>query len=529
MTSTGFDRYSIAGKFRPPEKTVPIAVVGGGEAGAAAAIAAAQAGAEVMLIDENPISADLMGSDIPQWWGGRMTGAVRNKERMLEQVFAASPVLETAFEAGVDLALGVYAWGAWVPREGLRALPSPTLALADEERSWVVGFERLIVAAGARDFALSFAGWERPGVMGAGALHSLLTRYNAFAGRRIVILGSGDLGLGTALLALDAGLEVVAIVEARETPQGAPDLLRKVQAAGVAILTGRIIIEATGGVDGVDGVTLAPSQGAAEQPISLACDTVCVALGRVPAIELLNAAGVPLEMKPDSGGHVPWTPDGSGSALPEIFVAGDCAGLGDDAAASGRRAGLAAAASLGLCAAPPARARASVGDALAYQGDWVRAALATGGLEVNVCQCEEVSRASLLDIQAPAYLGPATPKLAERSLVTLLDDGPINTDQIKRLTRVCMGLCQGRRCREQSALMLAQASNLPPSAIPLTGYRAPVRPLPLKVIAAWDEAADMAAGWDVWFGITGQWIPYRDIGTEREAAHMRIISGNMHL
>ena len=521
----GFDRCSVAGKFQAPDQKVQIAVVGGGPAGAAAAIAAAKAGASVLLVDENPISAELMGSDIPQWWGGRMTGAVRNKERMLEQVFAASPALEAAFEAGVQLALGVYAWGAYLPREGLRALPSPTLALADEERSWLVSFDRLIVAAGARDFALSFTGWEQPGIMGAGALHSLITRYNAFAGRRLVILGSGDLGLETALLALDHGLEIAAVVETRDAQQGSPDLLARVQAAGIEILTGRIILEASGGVDGVEAVTHVPATGAGE-PVTLTCDTVCVALGRVPAVELLDAAGVALAMQPGRGGHTPRSEDGAATSMAEVFVAGDCAGLGGDAEASGRRAGLAAAASLGLTPPEAAPAVADIGDPLAYQADWVRAAVETGGLEVHVCQCEEVSRAALLDVQAPAYLGPPMPALAARGLATLLGDGPLDTNQVKRLTRVCMGLCQGRRCREQSALMLAQASDLPPSAVPLTGYRAPVRPLPLKVIAAWDEAPDMAAGWDVWFGILSQWIPYRDIGTEREARHGRLVDGD---
>jgi hypothetical protein len=66
-------------------------------------------------------------------------------------------------------------------------------------------------------------------------------------------------------------------------------------------------------------------------------------------------------------------------------------------------------------------------------------------------------------------------------------------------------------------LTLALAANTPLADIPLTSYRAPVRPLPLKVLAAWDETAAMAQGWDVWFGIPSQWIPYADIGTEREA------------
>ena len=91
-----------------------------------------------------------------------------------------------------------------------------------------------------------------------------------------------------------------------------------------------------------------------------------------------------------------------------------------------------------------------------------------------------------------------------------------------------MGLCQGRRCRTQVACLLAEASNLPVDDVPVASFRAPVRPIPLGILADWHERADMGAGWDVWFGIPTQWTPYADIGTPREAevvAH----GGNMHV
>jgi NADPH-dependent 2,4-dienoyl-CoA reductase/sulfur reductase-like enzyme len=180
-------------------------VVGAGPAGLAARWKAAATGASVLLVDEHPVSAAQMGNDVPYWFGGRMTGAVQAKARMIEQVFMAEPLFEQAFEAGIDVQLGVYAWGLWRNRANLGALPEPMLGLADEERSWTVGFKAIVLATGARDLALAFDGWAQPGVMGARGLHALLTRYDAFAGRRVVILGSGDLALDTAQLALDRG------------------------------------------------------------------------------------------------------------------------------------------------------------------------------------------------------------------------------------------------------------------------------------------------------------------------------------
>ena len=76
--------------------------------------------------------------------------------------------------------------------------------------------------------------------MGANGLHALLTRYDAFAGRRLVMLGSGELALSTALLALERGLEVAAVVEVRDARPGPRRAGRaRLRAAGVQILTGQ--------------------------------------------------------------------------------------------------------------------------------------------------------------------------------------------------------------------------------------------------------------------------------------------------
>ncbi len=77
-----------------------------------------------------------------------------------------------------------------------------------------------------------------------------------------------------------------------------------------------------------------------------------------------------------------------------------------------------------------------------------------------------------------------------------------------------MGACQGRRCRTQVACLLTAATGV---AVPVATYRAPVRPVPLGVLADWHEPAALAAGWDVWFGIPTQWTPYADIGTDARA------------
>jgi thioredoxin reductase len=474
---TFIDPKSVAGKLALPEQKFDLLVVGAGPAGVAAALAGAAAGKSVALVDEHPVTSGMAGMDVPYFFGGRASPALGNQARMIEQVAAMIPQLDEVFDAGIEVMLGVSVWGAWVQGPGLETLPCRVAGLATDEKSWLVGFDEVVVAAGARDLVVSFAGSDQPGVMGAQALYTLLTRYEAFSGRRLVILGSDTLALETALLALDKGLDVAAIVEVRAAPQGPADLVSVLQSRGVEFCTGYVPIKAETNVEGVVALEILPVAGGAKK--NIACDTICLAIGLVPSVELLDVLGVPLVMDAEKGGYVP-----AQKTTGCITAAGDCAGI--------------------------------AGQNLAYRMDWMRVLLATGGEEVLACTCEEVTRADVFAVNPPAYLGPKPKTMANRDLTTLLKDGPVDHDQMKRLTRVSMGPCQARRCREQIAMLLAIGAGTKPEDIKLAGYRAPVRPLSLAALAA----AYNADGWDVWFGIPAQWVPYEDIGTAREKEHM---------
>ncbi|MGH7152430.1 MAG: FAD-dependent oxidoreductase, partial [Acetobacteraceae bacterium] len=209
------DPTSLAGKDFPVADHVQVLVLGGGTAGLAAATEAARLGLKVMLVDEHPVASALIGLDIPFLFGERLDPAVQNKARMTERVVAARPDLEQAFEAGVDVRLGVYAWGAFVSGATSRSLPHSLVGLADEEHSWLVAFDRIIVTAGARDFVMAFPGWDKPGVMGAQGADAALRLYQAFAGRRVAILGAGPLGTNLATRMELAGIDVAALIDVR--------------------------------------------------------------------------------------------------------------------------------------------------------------------------------------------------------------------------------------------------------------------------------------------------------------------------
>ncbi len=484
LNFTGTDLCAINGTRSPAESHYGVVVIGAGRSGTAAAIEAAKAGSSVLLVDENPVSGALMGNDVPLYFGGRMTAATQNSDRMLEAIFMSAPALEQAMEAGVEVLLGTSAWGVYRNGPGVNSLPEQVVGLADSTRSWLVGFDRIVLATGARDLALAFPGWNQPGVMGAAALKMLLTRYDAFAGRRLLVLGSHDLALETALLAHKRGLEVAGLIEVRDAPQGSADLVAKLEAAGITIRCGQTIASAKGGIEGVEAAVLTSGE-------VIACDTICLAVGLVPSIELVDAMHGSRSLNAMRGGHIP-------AGEETVSAVGSCAGLADTGF-----------------------------DHIEYRMDWMRALSLVSAPDTIVCQCEEVTRADLIGVQPPNYL-TRPPAMCARSLETLLDDGPAHPDQIKRLTRAGMGVCQGRRCRDQVAMLLAIESGQPFGTIPLASHRAPVRPLPMKILADWQEPAEMEAAWDVWFGIPTQWVPVEDIGTPHEDEHRAMLYTGMY-
>src|SRR5262249_12114327 len=240
----------------------------------------------------------MMAMDVPLYFGQRMQPSVRNRALMMERIVASNPGLAEAHEAGVDVQLGTSVWGAFVNGPAVHELPGPMLGLADERRSWLVGYDRLIVAAGARDVVLGFPGWERAGVMGANAACALVTRYRALASERMVIVGSGDLALATAALAVEHGVNVAAVVELGERVQGNPDAEQALRRRRVPFHMSHTIREARGRVGEVESVVLIAVdrelQPVAGSEREIECDTICLALGSVPSIELLHLAGARL-------------------------------------------------------------------------------------------------------------------------------------------------------------------------------------------------------------------------------------------
>lgn len=518
------DPKSVAGKDLPVAERTQLLVIGAGPAGLAAAIEAAERGLSVVLVDENPLSITTMGDEVPLHFGQAMSAQARNRNAMMEAFIASEPLIEAAFEAGVDLRLGTACWGLYSNGPSLGWLPGTVAGLNDDERCWMLAAQQVIVATGRRDMGLAFPGWEKPGVLGATAALALAGRYGALEPRRIVMLGSSTEALVTALALRDAGVVVAAIVEQADEIIGSPELAGRLKAGGTQLLTRHVVREATGR-DHVEAalVSTVDTEGRAFGPErSLACDGIVLAVGATPVVDLLDALGCRIAFQPERGGYAPLVDGDQRTSLRNVFAVGDAAGLWSDktrdrsiAEAEGRCAAAAIARDCGVddgravaAAAPPGAPECDIS---AYRLAWVRASVVEARAEVHVCQCEEVTAREILEVRPPRYLGWQDERRNDRSLSALLGDGPPNPDQVKRLTRAGMGPCQGRRCREQVSALLALGAAVPLSSIPLASYRAPVRPLPLSIAGQIPEAPEQAEHWDTWFGMHAQWRPFWEV------------------
>ena len=322
-----------------------IAVVGGGAAGMTAAIESARAGAQVTIIDENEQPGGQLFKQIHKFFG---SGVHRAGTRGVQ---IGRDLLREAEEAGVQTRLNTVVYGIF---------PDKRLGLICGDHTEELASEIIILATGANENALSFPGWTLPGVMGAGATQTLININRVLPGRRILMVGAGNVGLIVSYQLLQAGADVIAVIEGLSYIGGYGVHASKIRRAGVPILTGFTVLRAEG-EESVERAVIAQVD-EKWQPISgseevLEVETICLAVGLSPLSELAWMAGCRFSFLPALGGWVPAHDENMQCNLPGIYVAGDLAGIEEASTAmeEGRLAGLAAAESLGYL--PPEEGR----------------------------------------------------------------------------------------------------------------------------------------------------------------------------
>ena len=349
-----------------------VVVVGAGPAGLAAACVAAENGCRTALVDDTP------------WLGGQIWRGQQSHPTIPQ----AARWVERFRRTKASLLDQCTILGPAGPRILLAEHPAATR---------LIEWERLILATGARELFLPFAGWTLPGNFGPGGLQSLAKHGWPVAGKRIVLAGSGPLLLAVGGGLRKMGASIVSINEqaprSRLISFGA-ELLRwpakLAQAArlkwtlrGTPFRCGVWPIRAEG-AEQLRAVTLTDGR----RQWMEECDLLACGFGLVPNVELPLALGCQLDnefVRVD-----PW----QASSVPGIYCAGELTGIGgaDAALVEGQIAGLAASgrhdAARPLMArnASWRRFRAALATAFALREELARLAAA----ETVVCRCEDV-------------------------------------------------------------------------------------------------------------------------------------------
>jgi len=313
-----------------------LAIIGGGPAGLAAAIEAAKAGVRVSLFDENEKPGGQLFKQIHKFFGSKEHQAgIRGHD-------IGYQLLNECQKVGVDTRLNTVVWG----------IEDNKIGIVNGRTSRIVDAKRIIVATGASENPLSVPGWTLPGVMGAGAAQTMMNVHRVLPGTKVLMVGSGNVGLIVSYQLLLAGAEVLAVVEALPKIGGYVVHAAKLRRAGVPILTSTSILEARG-KEAVEEATicsldnnLSPIKGCER---TLKVDLICLAVGLSPLAELCWMAGCKFKHLPELGGFVPIHDENMRTTLSYLYLAGDVAGVEEASSAmeEGKLAGVSVAGELG--------------------------------------------------------------------------------------------------------------------------------------------------------------------------------------
>ncbi|WP_369393699.1 sarcosine oxidase subunit alpha family protein [Streptomyces sp. CG1] len=432
-----------------------VLVVGAGPAGLAAATAAAGSGARVIVVD-----------DQPEPGGSLLSGRTERVASQTALQWVAD--VRTALDAAPEVVVlqRTTAFGSYDDNY-LLALQRRTDHLGaaapegvSRQRLWHIRARQVVLATGAHERPLVFAGNDRPGVMLAGAVRSYLNRYGVAAGSRAVVSTTNDSAYDTVADLHAAGIDIAAVVDAR--PELSHRAAEAAVATGVRVLTGSAVVDTTGGsrITGVTVQALDDSGRLTGDPQSFVCDLLAVSGGWSPVVHLHSQRQGRLRWDEDL---VAFVPDGTVRDQQVVGAARGTYEL-DGCLAEGARAGARAATDAGFPVPVP-----SPGDARSGPGS-VRALWLVPGPDGDSGSWDT----HFVDLQRDVTVADV-----RRSTGA----GMRGVEHVKRYTSLGTANDQGKTSGVNAIGVIAEALGGSLGEIGTTAYRAPYTPVAFAALA----------------------------------------------
>ncbi|MTD15329.1 FAD-dependent oxidoreductase [Nakamurella sp. YIM 132087] len=462
-----------------------VAVIGAGPAGLAAAVAAASTGARVLLLDDRPLPGGSLLTEAGVAWAEGLAAALGALPNV---TYLPSTTVTGYYDDNYLIAVQRFTEPLAPVRERVRRIRAA----------------EVVLATGAHERPVVFAGNDAPGVMLAGAVREYLLRYGVLAGERVVLFTTHDDAYPVAGDLLAAGAQVV-VVDPRTPPEQSTDVPLPPVPTGT-VLAGSVV---TGTVTDEAGelvaVRVRTHSGAA---VELPADVLAVSGGWNPAVHLYSQAGGKLEFSDTAGAFVP-----AGGGRHRLTVAGAAAGLRTTAEIvdDGERAGASA-------------AEAAIGTAGALRHEFVPAgvpdlAAPDDGLSEYP---EPAARLYLVDEPDVPVAGMTTHFVDLQRDVTVADlaratgAGLLSVEHVKRYTTAGTAHDQGKTSGVLTTGVVAHLLGVQPGELGTTTFRPPFTPIAFATLAGRERGqlfdpvrTTGAHGWHVARGAlfenVGQW------------------------